>query len=135
MNWDTYLVPYGKDITAAVYALNFAARSAMTFGGVEPGNMKAARDILLYNKERVFAFVLALGTDKNAETPEQLITDEKYATAAGAKGETFAAIAHGDLNGDGVLSTFQLAGAIDQGSEGGLMVKLAPNMDEILADE
>ena len=57
------------------------------------------------------------------------------ATAAGAKGETFAAIAHGDLNGDGTLSTFQLAGAIDQDSSGGLMVKVAPNMDETLADE
>jgi acetyl-CoA synthase len=85
MNWDTFLVPYGKEITAAIHALNFAARSAMTFGGVEPGNMKAARDILLYNKERVHAFVMALGADdKNGVSKEQLITDEKYATAAGA---------------------------------------------------
>lgn len=85
MNWDTFLVPYGKEITSAVHALNFAARSAMTFGGVEPGNMKAARDILMYNKERVHAFVMALGADdKNGELKEQLITDEKYATAAGA---------------------------------------------------
>ncbi len=84
MNWDTYLVPYGKEITAAVYALNFAARSAMSFGGVEPGNFKAAQEILRYNKERVFAFVLALGADDNAESADQLITDEKYATAAGA---------------------------------------------------
>jgi len=36
MGWDTFLVPYGKEITSAVHALNFAARSAMTFGGVEP---------------------------------------------------------------------------------------------------
>lgn len=83
MNWDTFLVPYGKEITAAVHALNFAARSAMTFGGIEPGNLKAARDILMYNKERVFAFVMALGAD-NGVDKEQLITDEKYATAAGA---------------------------------------------------
>ena len=83
MNWDTFLVPYGKEITAAVYALNFAARSAMTFGGIEAGDMKAAKDILMYNKERVYAFVMALGADP--DTPkEQLITDEKYATAAGA---------------------------------------------------
>jgi len=30
MNWDTFLVPYGKDTSASVYALNFAARAAMT---------------------------------------------------------------------------------------------------------
>ncbi|MBN1411402.1 MAG: CO dehydrogenase/CO-methylating acetyl-CoA synthase complex subunit beta [Spirochaetales bacterium] len=83
MNWDTFIVPYGKDITAAIHALNFAARSAMTFGGITPGDLKAARDILLYNKERVFAFVMALGKDKDADKA-QLIMDEKYATAAGA---------------------------------------------------
>ena len=66
MNWDTFTVPYGKDITAAIHALNFAARSAMTFGGVESGDMKAAREILLYNKERVYAFVMALGAESKA---------------------------------------------------------------------
>ena len=84
MDWDTYLVPYGKDITAAVHALNFAARSAMTFGGVEPKGLREARQILLYNLNRVHAFVWALGGDDNAETEDQVITDEKYATAAGA---------------------------------------------------
>ncbi len=85
MNWDTFLVPYGKQTSAAVYALNFAARAAMTFGGVKPGDLDAARKILMYNKERVFAFVLALGADfKPEENGSQLLTDEKYATAAGA---------------------------------------------------
>jgi acetyl-CoA synthase len=86
MSWDTFTVPYGKEITAAIHALNFAARSAMTFGGVEAGDMKAAREILLYNKERVHAFVMALGADSKAKGLDdgQLITDEKYATAAGA---------------------------------------------------
>ena len=93
MNWDTFTVPYGKEITAAVHALNFAARSAMTFGGVEPGNRKAAREILLYNKERVHAFVMALGADEGVEDPEQLISDEKYATAAGAINYGFPVIA------------------------------------------
>lgn len=83
MNWDTFLVPYGKEITAAVHALNFAARSAMTFGGIEPGDYKAARQILLYNKDRVHAFVMALGEDPEVDNG-QLISDEKYATAAGA---------------------------------------------------
>ncbi|RKX99207.1 MAG: CO dehydrogenase/CO-methylating acetyl-CoA synthase complex subunit beta, partial [Spirochaetes bacterium] len=83
MNWDTFIVPYGKEITAAIHALNFAARSAMTFGGIEPGTMEAAREILLYNKDRVHAFVMALGADPGVPE-DQLITDEKYATAAGA---------------------------------------------------
>ncbi len=83
MNWDTFLVPYGKEITAAVHSLNFAARSAMTFGGIEAGDINAARQILLYNKDRVHAFVMALGAD-NGTSDDQLITDEKYATAAGA---------------------------------------------------
>jgi len=87
MSWDTFLVPYGKETSAAVLALNFAARAAMTFGGVKPGDLDAARKILLYNKERVFAFVLALGADYGPSDDgkaEQLLTDEKYATAAGA---------------------------------------------------
>lgn len=92
MGWDTYLVPYGKEMSSAIHALNFAARSAMTFGGLKPGDMSAARDILMYNKERVFAFVLALGTDN--EAPEdQLLTDQKYATAAGAINFGFPVIA------------------------------------------
>ena len=91
MNWDTFLVPYGKEIVSAVHALNFAARSAMTFGGIEPGDMEGARQILMYNKERVHAFVMALGSDDAGE--DQLITDEKYATAAGAINFGFPVIA------------------------------------------
>ncbi|TKJ36853.1 CO dehydrogenase/CO-methylating acetyl-CoA synthase complex subunit beta [candidate division LCP-89 bacterium B3_LCP] len=87
MNWDTFLVPYGKDTSATVWALGFAARSAMTFGGLTPGGLKEARDILLYNKERVHAFVLALGE----------VDDEKYATAAGAINFGFPVIADTDI--------------------------------------
>ncbi|MCK4391554.1 CO dehydrogenase/CO-methylating acetyl-CoA synthase complex subunit beta, partial [Candidatus Bipolaricaulota bacterium] len=53
MNWDTFLVPYGKDTSAAVHALNFACRAGLTFGGIKAGGMKEAREMLLYNKERV----------------------------------------------------------------------------------
>jgi acetyl-CoA synthase len=96
MNWDTFLVPYGKEITSAIHALNFAARSAMTFGGIEPGDYKAARDILDYNKERVYAFVMALGTDPEAPR-DQLIIDDKYATAAGAINFGFPVIADSNI--------------------------------------
>jgi acetyl-CoA synthase len=74
MNWETFLVPYGPDTSSIVHALGFACRAAMTFGGLKPGGLAEAREILLYNKKRVFAFVLALGE----------VDDEKYATAAGA---------------------------------------------------
>ena len=102
MGWDTFLVPYGKEITAAVHALNFAARSAMSFGGIEPGDLKAARDILLYNKNRVYAFVLALDSDPDVPK-DQLLTDEKYATAAGAINFGFPVIS--DVNIPEILPT------------------------------
>ncbi len=98
MNWDTFLVPYGKDTSASVYALNFAVRAAMTFGGIKPGDLNAARKILLYNKDRVFAFVLALGADfEPQEGNGQLLTDEKYATAAGAINFGFPIISDVDI--------------------------------------
>jgi acetyl-CoA synthase len=87
MGWDVYLVPFGRDITSAVYALGVAARAAMTFGGITPGGMKEARDILMYNKNRVFAFVIALGE----------VDDEKYATAAGAINFGFPVVADTDI--------------------------------------
>ncbi len=84
MGWDTRLVPFGKDITSGVFALGFAARVAMAFGGVEPGNF---RRNLLYNKNRTFAFVIALGE----------VDDIKYAQAAGAINFGFPAIADTDI--------------------------------------
>jgi acetyl-CoA synthase len=80
LGYDTYTVPFGTDTISAIYALGFAVRSALTFGGLKGGQ---AREILLYNKERVFAFVLALGE----------IDDLKYAAAAGAINFGFPVIA------------------------------------------
>ena len=84
LGWDTRLVPFGPEITAAIYALGFAVRAAMSFGGVQPGDF---RRNLLYNKARVFAFVLAMGK----------VTDEWYATAAGAINFGFPVIADSDI--------------------------------------
>jgi acetyl-CoA synthase len=81
LGWDTRLVPFGKDITSTIYALGFAARAAMSFGGVQAGDY---RRMLLYNKDRVFAFVLALGE----------VDEEKYANAAGAINYGFPTIAN-----------------------------------------
>lgn len=71
LGWETRLVPFGSDVSALIYALGFANRAALSFGGVKPGDFKAN---LKYNKERIFAFVMAFGE----------VTADKYAAAAGA---------------------------------------------------
>jgi acetyl-CoA synthase len=80
MGYDTYIVPFGTDTISAIYALGFATRSALTFGGMKGGQ---PREVFLYNKFRVFAFVLALGE----------VDDLKYAAAAGAISYGFPVIA------------------------------------------
>ncbi|MFH1578335.1 MAG: acetyl-CoA decarbonylase/synthase complex subunit alpha/beta [Candidatus Omnitrophota bacterium] len=80
MGWDNYIVPYGRDTISAIYPLHWAIRSALTFGGLKAGQ---AKKCLLYTKERVFAFGLALGE----------VDDLKYATGAGAINMGFPIIA------------------------------------------
>ncbi|MCK4292262.1 MAG: CO dehydrogenase/CO-methylating acetyl-CoA synthase complex subunit beta [Planctomycetes bacterium] len=84
LGWDTRLVPFGREISAAIYAAGFASRVALTFGGVKPGDY---RRHLLYNKNRIFAFVVALGK----------VTNEWYATAAGVINYGFPTIADSDI--------------------------------------
>ncbi len=84
LGWDTRLVPFAKEVYGQIYSLGFATRAAMAFGGVEPGDYER---ILRYNKNRIFAFVLALGE----------VTDEWYATAAGAISYGFPTIATSDI--------------------------------------
>ena len=80
MGYNVNLVPFGRDTISAIYALGYATRSALTFGGLEGGQI---REILLFNKYRTFAFVLALGE----------VDDLKYASAAGALNYGFPVIA------------------------------------------
>jgi acetyl-CoA synthase len=84
LGWETRLVPFGREITSAIYSLGFASRAALSFGGVQAGDF---RRNLLYNKNRIFAFVLALGE----------VSDEWYATAAGAINYGFPTIADSDI--------------------------------------
>lgn len=84
MGWDTYIVPYGRDTLSAIYPLNWAMRSALTFGGLKAGE---ARKCLDYCRARVFAFGLALGT----------VDDWKYATGAGAINMGFPVIADTEI--------------------------------------
>jgi acetyl-CoA synthase len=84
LGWETRLVPFGDDVTATVHALGFATRAALSFGGAQPGDHTR---ILRYNKNRVFAFVLALGP----------VDDLKHAQAAGAINYGFPTIADTDI--------------------------------------
>jgi len=69
--WETYIVPCGPETRHGIMPLNWAVRSALTFGGLKPGNYPA---ILEYTRQRVFAFALTFGE----------IPDDWYATGAGA---------------------------------------------------
>ena len=80
IGWGTRLVSFGPDTSAAVFAIGFATRAAMSFGGIDPGDY---RKILIYNKDRVFAFAMTMGD----------VTDEWYANGAGAINWGFPVIA------------------------------------------
>jgi acetyl-CoA synthase len=69
--WDTYIVPVGPETKHGILILDWAVRSALTFGGIKPGRYA---DILQYSRDRVFAFGITLGP----------IADDWYATGAGA---------------------------------------------------
>jgi len=71
MGWDTYIVPTGPRTIDGIFVLDWAVRSALTFGGLKPGNY---RDILQYSRDRVFAFGITFGT----------IPDDWYSVGAGA---------------------------------------------------
>jgi len=90
LGWETRLVPFGDDVTATVHSLGFATRVALSFGGAQPGDYER---VLRYNKNRVFAFVLALGP----------VDDEKFAQAAGAINYGFPTISETDI--DQILPT------------------------------
>ncbi|OPX20639.1 MAG: CO dehydrogenase/CO-methylating acetyl-CoA synthase complex subunit beta [Desulfobacca sp. 4484_104] len=84
IGWPTRIVPFGPEISAAVFALGFACRAALSFGGLKKG--QALRN-LLYNKDRIFALV----------NPVSEIPDEWYANAAGAINWGFPTITNQDI--------------------------------------
>ncbi len=84
IGWNTRLVPFGPTYTSAVFAIGFACRVALAFGGIKPGDYKGN---LIYNKDRTFAFVLAFGP----------VSDEWYANAAGAINWGFPTISDWDI--------------------------------------
>ncbi|PMP65182.1 MAG: CO dehydrogenase/CO-methylating acetyl-CoA synthase complex subunit beta [Thermodesulfobacterium geofontis] len=71
LGWPVRLVPFGPYYTSIVFAIGFACRVAMSFGGVKPGDYI---NNLLFNKYKTFAFVIAFGPP----------TEEWIANALGA---------------------------------------------------
>jgi len=69
--WGRYIVPLGPDTESLIFALNWAIRGALTFGGHQKGNWEKC---LRYCRDRIFAFGLGLGD----------LDDLKYASGAGA---------------------------------------------------
>jgi acetyl-CoA synthase len=77
-------VPLGPEVEHAIYALNWAARAGITFGGMKGGDFKK---ILKYSKDKVFAFAMVLGP----------LNDRIWTTGAGAINMGFPAIANTDI--------------------------------------
>jgi len=69
--WGRYIVPLGPDTESLIFALNWAMRGALTFGGHRKGDWEKS---LKYCRDRIFAFGLGLGD----------LDDLKYASGAGA---------------------------------------------------
>ena len=84
LGWPTRLIPFGPDYTSVVFAIGFACRVAMSFGGIKPGDYL---NNLLYNKDRTFAFVITFGP----------VSDEWYANGAGAINWGFPVISDWDI--------------------------------------
>jgi acetyl-CoA synthase len=84
LGWDTRIVPLGPDTIHALYAADWAIRASLIFGGKKPGDFKGH---LNYQKDRVFAFAMALGP----------MDDIKWATGAGAINMGFPAMCDTDV--------------------------------------
>ncbi|MGE5308208.1 MAG: acetyl-CoA decarbonylase/synthase complex subunit alpha/beta [Deltaproteobacteria bacterium] len=57
MGLENYIVPLGEDYLSAIYAVDFAIRAPLTFGGFKPGQWQGIAD---YVQKRVPAFVVLL---------------------------------------------------------------------------
>lgn len=58
MGLETYIVPLGGDIVSAIFAVNFAIRAALSFGGIKKGEWEKCLD---YCRKRLPVFCVALG--------------------------------------------------------------------------
>jgi len=58
MGLETYIVPLGGDIVSAIFAVNFAIRAALSFGGIKKDEWEKCLD---YCRKRLPVFCVALG--------------------------------------------------------------------------
>jgi acetyl-CoA synthase len=72
---ENYIVPLGDDYLSAIYAINFAARAPLMYGGVKPGQWQGITD---YIRNRVPAFILLL-----SQVDEQIVATGLGALALG----------------------------------------------------
>lgn len=79
LGWDSRIVPLGPLVEHTLYALDWAIRASLIFGGVKPGKYA---DHLRYQKDRVFAYAIVLGP----------LNDIIWTTGAGAINMGFPAI-------------------------------------------
>jgi acetyl-CoA synthase len=84
LGWDTRIVPLGPDTEHTLYALDWAIRASLIFGGKKPADFK---EHLKYQKDRVFAFAIVLGP----------LDDIIWTTGAGAINMGFPAIGDTDI--------------------------------------
>lgn len=84
LGWDSRIVPLGPDTEHTLYALDWAIRASLIFGGKKPADFKGH---LKYQKDRVFAFAIVLGP----------LDDIKWTTGAGAINMGFPAIGDTDI--------------------------------------
>ena len=84
LGWETRIVPLGPDTEHTLYALDWAIRASLIFGGKKAGDYK---EHLKYQKDRVFAFALVLGE----------LNDIIWTTGAGAINMGFPAVCDTDV--------------------------------------
>src|SRR5512139_853275 len=84
LGWDARIVPLGPETEHILYAADWAIRASLIFGGKKPGDYKGH---LHYQKDRVFAFAIALGE----------MDDIKWVTGAGAINMGFPAVCDTDV--------------------------------------
>jgi acetyl-CoA synthase len=84
LGWDSRIVPLGPETYHTLYALDWAIRASLIFGGKKPADFKGH---LHYQKDRVFAFAIVLGP----------LDDIIWTTGAGAINMGFPAIGDTDI--------------------------------------
>lgn len=102
LGWETRLVPLGRELTSVAFAIGFAVRVALSFGGLPAGEPER---LLSFTRDRIHAFVLVLGK----------IDAENCAQAFGALNFGFPVITDAkvpDITAPGICKHESLVGSV-----------------------